>query len=319
MRLVKVELTRLLWRRAVLVLLVLAIVLPLAVLVLRVVDTRTQPFDDLVAAHGSSVLDEVDRCVRHPRRYGLGSADDVTAACQQRITGWYGNTPLDLVQEREEGGAMAAILLVSMVLLLAGITFAGHDWNTGSMSNQLLFEPRRERVWLAKALAVGLLTAALSMAVLAAFWTGLWVTASVRDLAIPEHAVSAGYKQAVLGAAFATGAAVFGYALTMLLRSTVGALGVLFAVGFFCVVIVAGILGLEGGVERVMPWGNFVAYAVGGYEFYDYDGCVMDMSGGGDCDTGETIKRGASVIYFAVIWVVVAVPSLLSFRARDVP
>ena len=43
-------------------------------------------------------------------------------------------------------------------MLLLGTTFAGHDWNTGSMSNQLLFEPRRERVWLAKALAVGMLT-----------------------------------------------------------------------------------------------------------------------------------------------------------------
>ncbi len=318
MRLVKVELTRLLWRRAVLVLLALAVVLPLAVLVLRVVDTRTQSFDDIVAENGSYVVDEVEGCVRHPGRYGVGGADDVTAACQRVIAGWYGNSPLDLVEEREAGGALAAILLVTMVLMLAGITFAGHDWNTGSMSNQLLFEPRRERVWLAKAVAVGLLTAALAMAVLAAFWTGVWVTASVRDLDIPAHAVSAGYKQAVLGAGFATGAAVFGYALTMLLRSTVGTLGVLFAVGFFCVVVVAGVLGLEGGVERVMPWGNFVAYAVGGYEFYDYDACVMDMGGGG-CDTGETIKRSAAVLYFAVIWVVVAIPSLLSFRVRDVP
>jgi hypothetical protein len=316
--LVRVELTRLLWRRAVVVLLVLAIVLPAAVFLLRLIDTRTQSFDDLVADNGSYIVDDVDSCIERPGRYGVsGAADDIETACQETIAGWYGNTPLDLVQEREEGGALAAILLTTMVLLLAGITFAGHDWNTGSMSNQLLFEPRRERVWLAKAIAVGLLTGSLALAVLVAYWTGMWATASVRDLPVPDHAVSAGYKQAVLGAGFAMGAAVFGYALTMLLRSTVGALGVLFAVGFFCIVLVAGILGLDGGVERVMPWGNFVAYAVGTYQYYDSGACVMDMDGGG-CGS-ETIRRGASMVYFAVIWVVVAVPSLLSFRARDVP
>jgi hypothetical protein len=313
---VKVELTRLLWRRAVVVLLVLAVVLPLAVLVLRILDTRTQSFDDLVADNGSYVLDEVEGCERRPGRFGVRGADDVTEACQQLIAGWYGNSPLDLVSEREEGGALAAILLVAMVLLLAGITFAGHDWNTGSMSNQLLFEPRRERVWVAKAIAVGLLAGAVSLAVLVAFWTGMWATVSVRDLTIPDHAVSAGYKQAVLGAGFATGAAVFGYALTMLLRSTVGTLGLLFAVGFFCVVIVAGVLGLEGGLERVMPWGNFVAYAVGSYEYYDSSDCGFGMDG--DCGSA-TIARGASLVYFAIIWVAVAVPSILSYRSRDVP
>jgi hypothetical protein len=316
-RLVTVELTRLLWRRAVLVLLVLAIVLPLAVFALRVLDTRTQSFDDLVAENGSYILDEVEACVRRPGQYFVGDAEDVTAACQQVIAGWYGNSPLDLVQEREEGGGLAAILLITMVLTLAGITFAGHDWNTGSMSNQLLFEPRRQRIWLAKALAVGLLAGSLALAVLVAYWTGTWATASLRDLTIPDHALSAAYKQAVLGGGLATGAAAFGYALTMLLRSTVATLGLLFAVGFFCVVIVAGVLGLGNDLERVMPWGNFSAYAVGTYDYYDYDRCGFGMDGG-DCGK-ETIGRSAALIYFAVIWVVVAVPSFLGFRERDVP
>jgi ABC-2 type transport system permease protein len=315
--LVRVELTRLLWRRAVVVLLVLAVVLPLAVFVLRVLETRTQSLDQIVESNGAFVLDEVEACVRRPGQYGVGNADDVTAACEAVIAGWYGNQPLDLVDEREEGGGLAAILLVTMVMLLAGTTFAGHDWNTGSMSNQLLFEPRRARVWLAKAIAVGALTGAVALAVLAAYWTGMWATASIRDLPIPDHAVSAAYKQAVLGAGFAMAAAVFGYALTMLLRSTVATLGILFAVGFFCVVIVAGVLGLGGGLERAMPWGNFYAYAVGSYHYYDYDLCGFG-SDGGDCGQ-ETIKRGASVLYFAIIWVVVAVPSILSYRERDVP
>lgn len=315
--LVRVELTRLLWRRAVIVLLVLAFLLPLGVFVIRVLDTRTTSFDEIVAENGTYVLADVRRCERRPGDYGVASAEDVSSACENLVAGWYGNAPLDLVEERENGGALAAMLLVSMVLLLAGTTFAGHDWNTGSMSNQLLFEPRRERVWLAKALAVGLLSAAAALAVLVAYWTGIWATASIRDLAIQQHAISAGYKQAVLGAVFATGAALFGYTLTMLLRSTVGTLGLLFAVGFSCVVLVAGVLGLDGEVERFMPWGNFYAYAVGTYEYYDFGSCGFSPHSP-DCGQ-DTIRRSAAVIYFAIIWVVVAVPSLLSYRRRDVP
>ena len=314
-RLVKVELTRMLWRRAVVVLLVLAVVLPLAVFVLRVLDTRTRSIDDLVAENGTYVVDEVARCEARPGQFGVGGADDVNAACEELIAGWYGNEPLDLVEEREEGGGLAAILLISMVTLLAGTTFAGHDWNTGSISNQLLFEPRRDRVWLAKAIAVGLLTGALAFAVLVAYWTGMWATASIRDLPVTDQ--SAALKQAVLGTGFAMGAAVFGFALTMLLRSTVATLGTLFAVGFFCVVIVAGVLGLEGDIERFMPWGNFFAYAVGGYDFYNYDACRFEGAGP-DCGQ-ETIRRGAALPYFSVIWVAVAVPSILSYRERDVP
>jgi len=314
-RLLKVELTRLLWRRAVLVLLALAVLVPIVVFGLRLFDTRTQTLDEVVADNGSYVLDEIETCERRPGRYGARGADDVELACQEVIMGWYGNQPLDLVEEREEGGALAAILLSTMVLLLAGITFAGHDWNTGSMSNQLLFEPRRERVWLAKALAVGLLAGAVSLTMLVAYWTGMWATASVRDLVIPDHAVSAGFKQAVLGAGFATGAAVFGFALTMLLRSTVGALGVLFAVGFLCVVLVGGVLGLGGEAERFMPWGNFFAYAVGSYEVPLLTDC---FAASGRACVPEHIDRTQSLIYFSVIWTAVSVPSWLSFRVRDV-
>jgi hypothetical protein len=314
--LLEVELTRLRWRRAVQVLLVAVVLLPLAVFVLRVLDTRTQSIDEIVADNGPFVLDEVQQCVDHPRQYGAAGADDVTAACEEVIAGWYTNGPLDLVEERENGGAIAAMTLITMLVLLAGTTFAGHDWNTGSMSNQLLFEPRRERVWLAKALAVGLVSGALALAVLAAYWTGMWAVASMRDLPIQDHAIAAAYKQAVLGGGFAAVAGTFGYALTMLLRSTVGTLGALFAASFFCVVVVAGVLGLDGGTERFMPWGNFAAYAVGGYDYYSSYVCLED---GTHCGENGLITRSESIVYFAVVWLAVAVPSLFSFRVRDVP
>jgi hypothetical protein len=316
--LVKVELTRLWWRRAVRVLLLLGILLPAAVFVIRVYDTQPKSVEAIIAENGEWVLDEIQDCERNPGAYDVDVSDpDFHSACTRQVTRWYGNSPLDLVEEREQGGAIAAMVLITMLMLLAGTTFAGHDWNTGSMSNQLLFEPRRERVWLAKALAVGLVTGALALAVLAAYWTGMYAVASMRDLTIPDHAMTAAYKQAVLGGAFAAAAGTFGYVLTMLLRSTVGTLGLLFAVAFFCIVFVAGVLGLGGGTEAIMPWGNFYAYAVGGYEYFDYDECGYGTANG-PCGQ-NVITRSEAVIYFGAIWLLVGVPSLLGFRSRDLP
>ena len=49
------------------------------------------------------------------------------------------------------------------------------------------------------------------------------------------------------------------------------------------------------------------------------EGLTEGGTGVQDLVMAETIRRGASLVYFSVIWVVVAVPSLLSFRQRDVP
>ena len=66
-----------------------------------------------------------------------------------------------------------------------------------------------------------------------------------------------------------------------------------------------------------MPWGNFYAYAVGSYELLRLR-LLRLLREGGECGQ-DTITRGASIVYFAIIWVAVAVPSLLSYRRRDVP
>ena len=204
-----------------------------------------------------------------------------------------------------------------MVMLLAGTTFAGHDWNTGSMSNQLLFEPRRHRVWLAKAIAVALLTGTISLAVLIAYWTGMWATASIRDLPIPDHAVSAAYKQAVLGAGFATAAA------RVRLRADDAAP----QHGRDPRDPVRRGLPLHRDrgrcarsrrrIERVMPWGNFYAYAVGAYQYYDYDTCGFGADGG-NCATGDHHARRLAHLLRDHL-VVVTVPSLLSHRVRTSP
>lgn len=309
-RLVRTELTRLRWRRAVLMLLALGIVATAAIFIGVVVETRIRTIEDIAAQNGQQVLDDVQRCVKHPRHYGVDPGDGLQTRCEDKIAGWYGAGRLDLREQREAGTGPALIAILTLLLLLAGTTFVGHDWNSGSMSNQLLFEPRRLRVWLAKAVAVVLTAGVLAGVVLVAYWSGLWAVAAARDVPIAEHAVEAAYKQAALGTVFVAGAALLGYALTMLLRTTVGSLGLLLVIAFLGIVLAwTGF----GGAERFMPWGNFAAFVIGGYTY-------LDQCSSYNCSSvAHTIDRSDSAVYFLVVLLVVTVPSLIGFGRRDVP
>ena len=202
---------------------------------------------------------------------------DVRAACERLIQEWYANAPLSLTNEREQGTGVAVIVLLTLLMLLVGTTFAGHDWNTGSMSNQLLFEPRRARVWLAKAVAVLLVTGVVSR------WC--WSPTGPACGRWPARGTSSSRRRPPrrrtsrrsLGTIFAALAGVVGYALTMLFRSTVATLGVLFAIAFVGAIL-AGALGLAR-YERVMPWGNFAAYTVGSYTYYPSQSACFDDDG----------------------------------------
>ncbi len=314
-RLVRVELTRLLWRRAVVVLLVVAVLTTAAVFALRFYDTRAQDIDGIASDYGSEVYDQVDRCVARGQFQGIPAS--TRGECEQLVTNNYGYHPvLDMESERTDGGAVAVMLLVGLLMLLIGTTFAGHDWNTGSISNQLLFEPRRSRVWAAKAAAAALVGAVASFVTGAAYWSAIWATVSARDLPIRHHALQLGYEQVLWGVGFGAACALFGYALTMLLRSTVGSIGLMFA-AMFLAVVAYGVLGFDGDLERFMPWGNFVAYATGKYHYFSGGDCF----GYGDgCRTqDDVITRGVSVVYFGLLLLVVALPSVLTFRERDLP
>ena len=187
---VRVELTRLRWRRAILLLLVAAVVLP--ALLLAGTAWSSRPMSD--AEVDSLLADrfaqrEVTRCERQPQNYTEVSTSDPDA-CRELIAGWYGGRQPLSVQGELDDGLLAASTLVLLLLLLAGTTFVGHDWNTGSMSNQLLFEPRRGRVWATKATALVLVAGLLGTAVLAAYWSGLLGLAASRDLTVPDGVVT---------------------------------------------------------------------------------------------------------------------------------
>ncbi len=247
---------------------------------------------------------------------------DVQAACEASIlpqADWYSSRQqLNVDQERRQGSGLGVSVVLTMLLLLLGTTFVGHDWNSGSMSNQLLFEPRRTRVWAAKGamvLATGLVVAG---AVLAAYWTGLWALAEHRGLDLRDGAMSDAYRQVLRATLLAGFAALGGYALTMLFRSTVATLGVLFAVAIAGPLLIT-LLGFPGN-QRLMPQNNYAAIMFDGFTFTDYDqrDCFSDPQG---VDSGCRVKisEADGAVYFGGLLLLAAVPSVLSFRRRDVP
>ncbi len=328
-RLLKVELNRLRWRRAIVVLLAAAIVVPVIIFV--AVAYTTRPVSDgerasveqLVADETDApyIQKELKRCLRAPENYGVAPGEDVQRFCEEMVlpqVEWYlSRRPLDLSQQLKDGAGIGVAAVLAVLMLLVGTTFVGHDWNTGSMGNQLLFESRRTRVWAGKAIAVVGVAAVVAGLVLFSYWGGLLALAHQRDLAVPDGLVSDVYGQALRATLLATFAGLAGYLLTMLFRSTVATLGALFAVAvavpiLFTVIVFPGHISLQ-------PQNNGWALIRGGVEITDYDDdkCWEDPMQTEGCIVEITTTD--ATLYLGGLLVAAGVPSLLLYRRRDVP
>lgn len=328
-RLVRVELTRLRWRRAVIALMAAAVVIPVVIFAAvtwntrPVSDAEQQQLEQMIAEETAQpyVQRELKRCLKEPEQYGVPPDADVQQTCEDQVLPrieWYATrAPLDLRLEAQEGSGVALIVVLSILMLLAGTTFVGHDWNSGSMSNQLLFDPRRPRVWAAKALVILAYGLVVTGVVLTAYWTGLHVVSSARDIELAPGEMADVYGQVLRGTLLAAGAGVGGYALTMLLRSTVATLGILFAVSIAAPLLLT-LLDFPSH-QRLMPHYNGIALINDGTTITDYDQpeCFDGPTEGADCVI--TITRRDGGIFFGSLLLAVGVPSLLSFRRRDVP
>ena len=324
MRLLLVELSRFRSRRAIALMLVGAALLTVLIAVTTAWDTRPVSEADRAAAQAQAdaeaerphVAREIARCEQNPRRY-LGpraEAGECAAAMTPQADWFLFRAELSLAEENRDS-AMAVLVISAAVMIIIGTTFAGADWASGSMSNQLLFEPRRARVWLAKAGAVFVGTMAATALFITAFWAFLFVLAEARGIATGATVQETIRWTAARGVLLAGAGAVGGYALTMLLRHTVGTLAAMFVYAVGGEMLIASVP-----VEGMGRWSlanNMFAWLQDGYEYYDSS--LPCEPGRNFCDQLGTLTLGSAAAYIAVLLAAVMVLSLVLFRRRDIP
>lgn len=323
-RLLGVELTRLRWRRAALVLLGACVVVPTVILAVTAWNTR--PVSAAELRHAEQQVEQLRgqqgyqadlaRCEKRPHRYGVPTADRCESQMGPQVEWFISRSPLD-VGDVSRGLGPTVIVLLAGLLMLVGTTFAGADWNSGSMSNQLLFEPRRLRVWTAKAGAVVIVSAVTSAVVLAAFWAAVLALASSRGIDVPPHLTAYLRGESLRGVVLAMAGALGAFAVTMFFRSTVATLGILFGTALVGSLVLAA-LGVS---ERWFPHVNVGAWLLDGVRYYVTPpvSCRSATRMTAECRGVRWVSKGDAAAYLGAFLVLAVGLSTAAFRRRDVP
>ncbi len=324
MRLLRVELSRLFSRRAVALLLLMAAALTVLVTATTIWGSRPVSDQELASAR-AQVREQVAQpgfqqdlrsCRDHPEEFfGPGaSAGDCQRSLVPTAASYLSRAPLSLARELDSNG-LAVVVIVTALMIIVGATYAGADWATGSMGNQLLFQPRRGRVWLAKAAAVTLGGLAAALVLVAGFWVALYVTAEVRGYSPAASVLRDVGWSGARGVLLAGVAGLGGFALSMLLRSTVATLALLFAYAAAGEALVPLLP-----VDRSSTWSlgnNVFAWLRDGVRVYDDS--VVCRPTQPDCVQQLTVSLVHGVVYLGVLLLVTLLASVLLFRRRDVP
>ena len=323
MRLLLVELTRFRSRRAIALMLIVAALLTAVLAAATIWETRPVTAADRAAAQATVEREmqqpyykrELARCENNPQRY-LGPR--AAAGCERAIAPraeWFLSRATLSLAEQLGGSGFTVLVIVGAVMIIAGITFAGADWATGSMSNQLLFEPRRLKVWLAKGVAVFVATLVAAAVIMAAFWIALYATAELRDIATGAQVQESIRWTTGRGVLLAALGALGGYALTMLVRHTVGAMAVMFVYTAGGEALIAS-LPVEG-IGRWSLANNVLAWLRDGWRYYDQS--IVCDPGRRFCSQQAMLTLPEGATYLGILLLVVVVFSMVSFRRRDIP
>ena len=324
MRLLAVELTRFRSRRAIALLVLAAVVLAVAARRGHRVEHQAahpgRPHRRAAQAdlegQRAEIQQEVRACRAAPENF-LGpsaTADDCAEALVPGPEAYYPRDPLSLRHALSTDGlGLPLAMIVVSLMVIAGCTFAGADWASGSMTNQLLFVPRRTRVWLAKAGAVTLGAGAVALVAITGFWLILGLVAQSRGIDVPSSDVSHVAWHVVRATALAMGAALGAFALTMIFRHTVATLALLFVYSIGGEILV-NLLPFDG-AGRWSLGNNALGWLATHHRYFD---ASIECTPGERCSSMQTMTHLESGTFLGVLLVIAVVVSLVWFNRRDV-
>jgi ABC-2 type transport system permease protein len=209
-------------------------------------------------------------------------------------------------------------VMLALFGFAVGASFIGAEWNSGGVTNLLLWRPTRIPVWLGK--LAGLLAGTLGVGVaLSLVWYGtLWLIADHRGTAAMTPG---GLRSLALTDAraltLALVATVLGYAISALGRNTATALGVAVA---WVVLFEIGLRIILGLLDVARPEHWFLSTYVAAWltkteHFVDHSMCDGNMT----CKPIEwSVSWSQSAVVGGILVAVVVATSLYAFRRRDV-
>lgn len=213
-----------------------------------------------------------------------------------------------------EGRGITLVALLAVLALTVGAGTAGGDWSTGSMRAQLLADPRRSRLWVAKCLAVTGGALGASVLLVAGFWAGVLVPTAV-DGRLPAATAAGVAWFSARALALVALAALGGQALVLAVRFTAAAV-VLVLVAVLASDALAGLLPLP----RSGQWGlrvNVLAWLHGGTRVLDPQ--VRCPPAARLCDRHYDVALAHGAACLGALLAVTLVVSWLTFRRRAVP
>jgi hypothetical protein len=258
----------------------------------------------------------VRACRAEPESF-LGPDATAEQCAEAMIPGpeaYYPRDPLSLRDVLSPDGlGLPLALVVVALMVIAGCTFAGADWASGSLTNQLIFEPRRTRVWLVKGAAVMLGSGAVALAVIAGFWLIVGIVAQARDIAMPSREVTQVVWHVVRATALAMAAAVGAFALTMAFRHTVATLALLFVYSIGGEIAV-NLLPFEG-AARWSVGNNALGWLGNNHRYFD---ASIDCAPGERCSSTQLMTHLEAGTFLGILLAVAVAISLVWFSRRDV-
>lgn len=320
--LIRVELTRYRSRRVILLLIAIAAVLAGLVAFQSAWETRPATAAEIATARANADIEskkagveaDIAQCVRD----FAADADDEFAEQQCRDmfaaddTVYLPRSALDLTGTLAGNGIGIALLVIGL-LIIAASTFTGSDWASGAIRNQVLFEPRRSRVWAAKAVAVSLASGVVAFVVLGGFWLTLYLVAVDRGVPHGSAVVGDVGWHLLRAVALAMGAGAGAFALTMLFRHSVATLALLFTYSVGGEILVY-LIPVDGAARWSLGTNVF-----GWLEKYL---SYVDPTGGclriGDCTGPEHVSHLQSGLYLLALLTIALAGSWFAFRRRDI-
>jgi len=206
--------------------------------------TATKPSAAEIAQAQASFDKQVARCERDIAASQIpvdelpSGATDPEAYCERTWSPQFDAVLLRDLDTILQGTATFVILLA----VLLGASLGGADWTSNTMQTLLTWEPRRVRVFLVRALVIGVCVFVITVFLQLVFAAVTALVASTRGSAgfLPSDfwrsvALTIGRVSAV-----STALGVIAYAIAMIGRSTVAALGALFGYLILFEAVIAG-------------------------------------------------------------------------------